>query len=72
MSAGDATAVRLTQHQDIVVTFGTASELPTPIPSTYSASISSTCAPDCLDPGGYALIRIARNDTGLLWDCTPM
>ena len=46
-SSGNPRDVLLTQHEDIVVTFGTASELPSPIPSAYSSTISSTCAPDC-------------------------
>jgi len=41
----DRPAIKLTQHVDIVVTYGTAPEFPEPIPSSYSASISRTCAP---------------------------
>jgi hypothetical protein len=45
--SGDPRAIPLTQHEDIVVTYGTEQELPHPIPSTYSKSISPTCAPSC-------------------------
>jgi len=44
---GDPRGLALTQHEDVVVTFGTKAQLPHPIPSTYSASISQSCAPDC-------------------------
>jgi hypothetical protein len=44
---GDPRAAELTQHEDIVVTFGSTAELPDPIPSTYSKSLSTSCAPDC-------------------------
>jgi hypothetical protein len=39
--------IALTQHEDVVVTFGTTAQLPHPIPKTYSKSISSVCAPTC-------------------------
>jgi len=44
---GDPRSIALTQHEDIVLTYGTEKELPKPIPSHYSPSISTTCAPDC-------------------------
>jgi hypothetical protein len=44
---GDPRTVPLTQHEDIVLAYGTKAELPAPMPSTYSASLSSSCAPDC-------------------------
>jgi hypothetical protein len=47
---GDPRGLVLKQHEDIVVTYGTTKKLPDPIPSTYSASISQSCAgppPDC-------------------------
>jgi len=44
---GDPRSIPLTQHEDIVLTYGTEKELPKPIPSHYSGSISTTCAPDC-------------------------
>ena len=43
----DPTGLVLKQHEDIVVTFGTAKQLPKPIPATYSGSISTSCAPGC-------------------------
>jgi hypothetical protein len=45
--AGDPTGLVLKQHEDIVVTYGTEKQLPKPIPSTYSGSISTSCAPGC-------------------------
>ena len=45
--AGDPRGLLLKQHEEIVVTYGTKAELPTPIPSDYSGSISSTCQPGC-------------------------
>src|SRR3954453_22876349 len=45
--SGDPRAIPLKQHEDIVLTYGTASEQPSPIPSNYSPKISETCAPDC-------------------------
>lgn len=44
---GDPTGLVLKQHEDIVVTYGTEKQLPKPIPSTYSGSISTSCAPGC-------------------------
>jgi hypothetical protein len=44
---GDPRTIELTQHEDIVVVFGSTAELPDPIPSTYSKSLSESCAPDC-------------------------
>jgi len=44
---GDPTKLKLGQHMDVVVTFGTSAELPKPIPSTYSVNISSSCAGSC-------------------------
>jgi hypothetical protein len=32
---GDPTALTLASHQELVVAFGTAAQLPSPIPSTY-------------------------------------
>jgi hypothetical protein len=43
----DPTGLILKQHEDIVVTFGTQKQLPKPIPSTYSGTISTSCAPGC-------------------------
>lgn len=45
--AGDPTTITLVDHQEIVVTFGTTRQLPKPIPSNYSGSLSPTCAPTC-------------------------
>src|SRR5919201_4265340 len=45
--AASPRSIRLGQHEDVVLTFGTSSELPKPIPKTYSKSISSSCAPGC-------------------------
>jgi len=45
--AGDPRTIPLRQHEDIVLAYGTAAQLPDPIPSTYSDSISTTCAPSC-------------------------
>jgi hypothetical protein len=44
---GNPRDIPLKQHEDIVLTYGTAQEQPNPIPSGYSKSISDTCAPDC-------------------------
>jgi hypothetical protein len=43
----DPRGLLLKQHEDIVVTYGTQKQLPDPIPSTYSGSISTSCAPGC-------------------------
>ena len=43
----DPTGLLLKQHEDIVVTYGTQQALPHPIPSTYSGTISTSCAPGC-------------------------
>jgi hypothetical protein len=45
--SADPTGLLLKQHEDIVVTYGTEKQLPKPIPSTYSGTISTTCAPGC-------------------------
>ena len=34
-AGGDPTAVTLAAHQELVVTFGTSAQLPSPIPSAY-------------------------------------
>jgi hypothetical protein len=39
--------ILLTQHDDVVVTYGTTAQLPSPIPKTYSKSISSSCGNSC-------------------------
>jgi hypothetical protein len=44
---GDPVSLPLTQHELIVVTYGTSKELPNPIPKTYSGSLSQSCAPTC-------------------------
>jgi len=44
---GDPTKLPLTQHEDVVVTYGTAAQLPHPTPSTYSTTISSSCTGSC-------------------------
>ena len=44
---GDPRGLVLKQHEDIVVTYGTTKKLPNPIPSTYSGTISKSCAPGC-------------------------
>jgi hypothetical protein len=44
---GDPTKLPLKQHTLVVITYGKASQLPSPIPSTYSKSISPSCKPDC-------------------------
>jgi hypothetical protein len=44
---GDPRTIKLGQHMDVVVTFGSASELPNPIPKTYSVNISPSCAGSC-------------------------
>lgn len=44
---GDPRTIPLTQHEDIVLAYGTPAELPSPIPSTYAGTISQSCAPDC-------------------------
>jgi hypothetical protein len=44
---GDPRNLPLTQHDDVVVTYGTKAQLPHPIPVTYPATISTTCSPDC-------------------------
>jgi len=43
----DPRGLVLKQHEDIVVTYGTTKKLPSPIPSTYSGTISQSCAPGC-------------------------
>jgi hypothetical protein len=45
--SGDPRAIPLKQHEDVVLTYGTATEQPSPIPSNYSPKISQTCAPEC-------------------------
>jgi hypothetical protein len=45
--SADPRSIPLKQHEDIVLTYGTSSEQPNPIPSGYSKSISDSCAPDC-------------------------
>jgi hypothetical protein len=45
--SADPQGLVLKQHEDIVVTFGTQKQLPKPIPSTYSGTISTSCAPGC-------------------------
>jgi len=44
---GDPRNLPLTQHEDVVVTYGTKAQLPDPIPVTYPATISTSCSPDC-------------------------
>ena len=44
---GSPRDIPLKQHEDIVLTYGTQAEQPSPIPATYSKKISTTCAPDC-------------------------
>ena len=44
---GDPQNIPLTQHEDIVLAYGTPAQLPNPIPSTYSTSISPSCTGDC-------------------------
>ena len=43
----DPRTIPLGQHDDIVLTYGTEAEQPSPIPSTYSKDLSPTCAPSC-------------------------
>ena len=43
----DVTKIPLTQHEDVVVTYGTTAQLPSPIPKTYSVDISSSCKGSC-------------------------
>ena len=43
----DPRTISLQQHWDIVLAYGTPSELPNPIPRTYSGAISDSCAPSC-------------------------
>ncbi|HEY7280938.1 MAG TPA: hypothetical protein VID47_05010 [Actinomycetota bacterium] len=45
--SGAPGTIPLRQHDDIVLAYGNDAELPHPIPSSYSNSISPTCAPDC-------------------------
>jgi hypothetical protein len=40
----DPAGILFSQHHDIVVTFGTKAQLPDPIPSRYSGSLSPSCA----------------------------
>jgi hypothetical protein len=42
---GDPRGLELAQHQDIVMAYGTEAQLPDPIPSRYSKSISPSCSP---------------------------
>ena len=44
---GDPTQLPLTQHEDVVVTYGTAAQVPHPVPSTYSKKISPSCSGSC-------------------------
>jgi hypothetical protein len=44
---GDPRTIVLTNHEEIVVTYGTRAELPKPIPSDYSTSLSPSCQPGC-------------------------
>ena len=44
---GDLRSIVLTNHEEIVVTYGTHAQLPSPIPSDYSTSLSQSCAPSC-------------------------
>jgi hypothetical protein len=39
--------IALTQHEDVVVTFGTTAQLPSPIPKSYAKNISSSCGNSC-------------------------
>jgi hypothetical protein len=39
--------IPLTQHDDVVVTYGTTAQLPSPIPKTYAKNISSSCGESC-------------------------
>jgi hypothetical protein len=41
----DPRGIVFKQHHEIVVTYGTKDQLPSPVPSDYSAGLSSTCAP---------------------------
>jgi len=43
----DITKIALTQHEDVVVTYGTTAQLPDPIPKTYPNNISSSCGNSC-------------------------
>jgi hypothetical protein len=45
--AGDPRSIVLTNHEEIVVTYGTNAQLPKPIPADYSTSLSTSCAPGC-------------------------
>jgi hypothetical protein len=44
---GDPRTIPLTQHEDIVLAYGTPAQLPNPVPSTYAGTISRSCTPDC-------------------------
>lgn len=44
---GDPRGIVFKQHEEIVVTYGTKTKLPKPIPSDYSGSISPSCQPGC-------------------------
>lgn len=44
---GDPRNIVLTNHEEIVVTYGTHAKLPNPMPSDYSPSLSTSCAPNC-------------------------
>src|SRR5438105_4345204 len=39
----DVTKISLTQHEDVVVTYGTTAQLPNPIPKSYPPNISQSC-----------------------------
>jgi hypothetical protein len=43
----DVTKISLTQHEDVVVTYGTTAQLPNPIPKTYPPNISKSCGNSC-------------------------
>ena len=45
--AGDPRNLALTQHEDVVITYGTKAQLPKPIPITYSSTLSPSCAGSC-------------------------
>jgi hypothetical protein len=44
---GSPRDIPLTQHEDIVLAYGTPAQLPNPIPSSYAGTISESCTPDC-------------------------
>jgi hypothetical protein len=43
----DVRAIALTQHEDVVVTYGTTAQLPNPIPKDYANTISPSCGNSC-------------------------